>query len=495
MNQSVKTLHRFIAAALLLLFAEAASSAGLMDQSVVLIDAVKQGWDYTTPWKQTSTARVSGTGFVIAGGRILTNAHNVSDVRYVEVKKQNFAKRYPVKVAFIGHDCDLAILTPVDSEFFADMTSLELGGLPEINSKVSTYGYPIGGRLISVTEGVVSRIQMDNYSHPSADEHLVIQTDAAINPGNSGGPVLQNDKVIGVAFQGLRQAENIGYLIPTTVINHFLKDIEDGRYDGFGSVGFSSYPGLHSDSYRQFLKLPAGVQGVVVLHTMLNSSAQKVLQPRDVVTKIGDYDVDNDGMITIYGMQLSMSEAIEQEQIGEKIMLVFYRDGQPQQQEVRIELNRPIPELSRLYDQPPRYAVYGGLVFVAVSRNYVETWGQEWYREIPPELRYLLAYAQELNTDPKRREYVVLSEIMPDAVNAYADPFLHQPLTSINGKDILSLDDVVSSVAQHQDGYQVLRFLDKNRPLILNTAEANKDNPEILKKYQIPAPARLENPL
>ena len=42
------------------------------------------------------------------------------------------------------------------------------------------------------------------------------QIDAAINSGNSGGPALQDDKVIGIAFETLDNAENIGYIIPVS---------------------------------------------------------------------------------------------------------------------------------------------------------------------------------------------------------------------------------------------------------------------------------------
>jgi S1-C subfamily serine protease len=196
---------------------------------------------------------------------------------------------------------------------------------------------------------------MDVYSHSRADSHLVIQTDAAINPGNSGGPVLQDGKVVGVAFQGLMEAENIGYLIPTTVIQHFLTDIEDGTYDGFGSVGFSFFPGLHSKSYADYLKVPAGQQGIVVLRTMLNSSVESVLQASDVITKVDQFDIDNDGMIEIYGLRLHMSEAIESKQIGENIELTFYRNGELNKTTGVVALNKPILAYWREYDIPPRY--------------------------------------------------------------------------------------------------------------------------------------------
>jgi S1-C subfamily serine protease len=100
-----------------------------IEQSVVLIRCVQQDFDYITPWKQTTMVQGVGSGFVIAGNRILTNAHNVSNIRYVELKRQNFAKRYPAKVEFIGHDCDLAILSVFDQSFFEGTRPLEFGGI------------------------------------------------------------------------------------------------------------------------------------------------------------------------------------------------------------------------------------------------------------------------------------------------------------------------------------------------------------------------------
>ncbi len=269
-------------------------------RSVVKITSVHQDFDYITPWKQTATGRGTGSGFVIDGNRILTNAHNVSNLRYLEVKKQNLAKRYPARASFIAHDCDLAIITIADESFFDDTVALEIGGIPRVNSTVQTYGFPVGGAHVSVTEGVVSRIQMDIYAHSRADSHLVIQTDAAINPGNSGGPVLQDGKVVGVAFQGLLEAENIGYMIPTTVIEHFLEDIRDGSYDGFGSVGFSFFPGLHNKSFTEYLKVPAGQDGIVGLRTMMHSSIEDILQTGYVITKIN-------GISSVHISQINLS--------------------------------------------------------------------------------------------------------------------------------------------------------------------------------------------
>lgn len=66
------------------------------------------------------------------------------------------------------------------------------------------YRYPIGGETLSVTSGVVSRIEVTSYVHGTA-ELLGIQTDSAINSGNSGGPAFNGrGQCVGIAFQSLK---------------------------------------------------------------------------------------------------------------------------------------------------------------------------------------------------------------------------------------------------------------------------------------------------
>jgi len=462
------------------------------EKSVVLIRSVRQDFDYVTPWKQKAMSQGVGSGFIISGNRILTNAHNVSNWKYIELRKDNIAKRYPAKVAFVGHDCDLAVLTVDDPSFFDDMIPLALAGLPKVNSTVSTYGFPVGGNHVSVTEGVVSRIETDTYVHTGADSHLVIQTDAAINPGNSGGPVVQQGKVVGVAFQGLRMADNIGYMIPTTVINHFLKDIEDGKYDGFGSLGVILYPGLHSVSYKDYLKVPEDQDGTVVITTLMHSSVEPIFKPNDVLTKIDEHNVDNDAMVRIHGLTLHLSEVIETKQIGDTAELTFYRQGKEIKKTATVALNRPIFEYAKQYDIPPRYVCFAGLTFVPATRNFLETWGREWITDIPYYLRYLFSNSMQLNTDRDRKEYVVLAQIMPDEINSYCTDFKSQVLETINGVVIHSLEDVSRAFKQPNADYHSLKFAGDNRILPIDAKKAQERQDLILKKYQIPAEARLE---
>ncbi len=487
-----------LAAALLLAPAATAqlleSDDGLLtlEKSVVLIQCVSQDFDYVTPWKTARMTQGLGSGFVIDGSRILTNAHNVSNHKYIEVKKQNIARRYPAVVTFIGHDCDLAILAVLDQSFFDDTIPLQFGGLPRVNSKVHTYGFPVGGSQVSVTEGVVSRIQMGTYIHTQADSHLVVQTDAAVNPGNSGGPVMQDGKVVGVAFQNLREADNIGFLIPTTVVAHFLKDVEDGKYDGFGSLGFSSFTGLHSKACADWLKVPPGEDGVVVLRTKMHSSVEGKFQKNDVITRIDDYNIDNDGMVRVYGLSVHMSEIIEQKQIGETVDITFYRDGKKMTETATVAMNRPVLDYARAYDVPPRHVVYAGLTFVPMTRNYLEAWGQSWLSDIPFYLRHLFYESEQLNIDRRRKEYVVLSEILPDTVNAYCAAFKDNVVETVNGVDIHRLEDMPNALQKSADGFCVIKFMGVERPLILDAEAAEASQQNILNRYAVPVAANLE---
>ena len=201
-----------------------AAAPGQIKKSLARISNTSQEPNYRQPWLAGVTGGGSGTGWVVSSNRIMTNAHVVSNARFLTLEKENDPKKYIALVEHIAHDCDLAVLKVEDPSFFTGTVPLEIGDIPEIETEVSVYGYPIGGERLSVTRGVVSRIDFRSYVHSAIDSHLTIQIDAAINPGNSGGPVLQNGKVVGVAFQGFSGdvAQNVGYMIPTPVIKRFL---------------------------------------------------------------------------------------------------------------------------------------------------------------------------------------------------------------------------------------------------------------------------------
>ena len=244
MTRSFLLALAFITGTLLLPLAPLHAQIDDVRRSVVRITTTAQDPDYKVPWNPGNMTRGVGAGFIIAGPRIITNAHVISNARFITVERENDPKKYPARVKFVAHDCDLAVLEVRDPDFYKGLRALEIGGIPRLQSGVAVFGYPIGGERLSVTQGIVSRVDFQTYSHSAVDSHLACQIDAAINPGNSGGPVLQDNKVVGVAFQGYSGdvAQNVGYMIATPVLQHFLRDIADGHYDKYVDMAITPFP-------------------------------------------------------------------------------------------------------------------------------------------------------------------------------------------------------------------------------------------------------------
>ncbi|KAI3926039.1 hypothetical protein MKW98_028175 [Papaver atlanticum] len=110
-----------------------------------------------------------GTGFIISGRKVLTNAHCVKHYTQVKLKKRGSDVKYLAKVLAIGNECDLVMLTVEDDEFWEGLSPIELGSLPALQDAVSVVGYPVGGDTISVTSGVVSRIEIFPYVQGSTE--------------------------------------------------------------------------------------------------------------------------------------------------------------------------------------------------------------------------------------------------------------------------------------------------------------------------------------
>ena len=239
-----------------------AAGSGTIENSVVKIFATVRYPDPYRPWTKQSPSDQTGSGVVIEGKRILTNAHVVNYASQVQIQANQAGDKISATVEAIAPGIDLAVLKLEDGTFFDAHPPLARAKvLPDSKDVVLTYGYPEGGNSLSITKGIISRVEFDAYNFPVSG--LRIQIDAAINPGNSGGPAVVGDKMIGLTFSRLNGADNIGYIIPNEEINLFLQDIADGHYDGKPAM-YDDLQTLENPALRSFLKLPSAVEGTVV---------------------------------------------------------------------------------------------------------------------------------------------------------------------------------------------------------------------------------------
>jgi S1-C subfamily serine protease len=415
----------------------------------------------------------------------------ISDARFIEVQREGDPRKYEARVLFAGHDCDLAVLTVNDPAFFTGTRALSLGRhLPSLNDEVIVLGYPMGGVRLSLTKGVVSRIDYSLYAHSGVDSHLVLQVDAAINPGNSGGPVLFKGRVIGLAFQGIAGAQNIGYAIPLPVLKHFLTDIEDGTYDGYPELGVV-HVDTRNPALRADLRLAESQTGVAVAYVDPFGAAAGRIRPRDVLLSVDGLPIANDGSVRLDGTMVEYTELMERKQFGEPVTFEVWRDGAPLPLTLPLA-NRPDPFIFRYaYDRKPDYYMTGGLVFAPLSRGYLATLGGDLGSPAAQRLLYCSQYAKIDNLYTNREQFVVLASRLPHPVNTYSDGFLNQIVATVNEVPIGRLSDIPLALARSTNGFNVIRFDGNDNPLILDARAAAVAQSGIMEKYGLTAATSL----
>jgi len=465
---------------------ESAGSVSDRYAGIVRIENSSLVPDYRTPWNAGRPSGGSGTGFLIGKNRFLTNAHVVSNSSRVLIKKISDPQPYPARIVHIAHDCDIAMLELEDPSPFEDVVPLEIGGIPSLDTAVTAVGFPIGGERISVTRGIVSRIDFLAYSHSGADFHLTIQVDAAINPGNSGGPVIQDGKIVGIAFQGYSGtvAQNVGYMIPVPVVKRFLQDVEDGRYDHYVDLALSDFA-LINPAQRKALQLPPKFQHQGVMVGKVNSGGPTggAIHVGDVLLSIDGSPISSNGFIDIGGERVNMNEIVERKFAGDPITLDIWRDGVEKSIEITLKRFTPYLITANRYDKRAEYFVYAGLVFQPLDRNLMSA------HSINDEtVRYFFNYfvGEEIYKDYSQP--VILTRVLPDAVNTHIEGYIHSVVESVNDHPIRSMADLVTAfgAAEKDDGdFITVKLLNEGRPLVLEKAALAEANARISRIYEI----------
>ena len=443
-------------------------------KALVKVYTSHQLFDYLSPWQYGQSANSTATGFIIDGERIITNAHAVLNSKFLQVRKEGDSKKYKAVVKFTSEEYDLALVEIEDKSFFNGTVPLKLGTLPEIQEKLTVYGYPLGGDKLSTTQGIVSRMEHNTYTLTNR-KFLIGQTDAAINSGNSGGPVVSKGKVVGVAFAGLNSADNIGYFIPVNILNNFLEDIKDGKYDGPPLLGVE-WLELESPSHRRMLGIEDKTGGILIKKVFKNSPFEGVLQKNDVLMKLDNYPIEYDGTIEFRkNEKTDFSYVNQQKKYGDNLSYEIIRDKKTKTGQVKLEKKdikyTVVTEVT--IETPPSYMVYGGLLFEPLTSNYmagvVEKLGSVYDRE-------------ELYKDYK--ELVVLVRVLPFDVNLGYTDAEHEIIVKVNGEKYKDFKDFAQKVKNVKSGFIVFEN-DNGDEIVLDVKEVEEQREALMQNYNI----------
>ena len=456
---------------------------------VVKIHAVHHTPDLLRPWSKNSPQQVKGSGVVIDGKRILTNAHVVKYASQIYVQPTQSADLIPARVEAMTPSIDLAVLKLDDESFFDKRGTLSFADeLPRVKDSVNVYGYPTGGTELSVTQGIVSRIEYTDYYYQASG--LRIQVDAALNFGNSGGPAVSDGRLVGLVFSLIQNAQNIGYLIPVEEIRLFLADIADGVYHGKPQM-FDLTQTVENDALRRRLGLPRGVNGMMVAEPY-RKDPDYPLKEWDVITRIGDMPIDSDGKVAVrYDLRVSAPYLVQKFANDGVVPLTVFRNGSETQINLPVQSQRDLV-VPYLLSSTPRYFILGPLVFSQATQDYLDRLGNQRPVALGGRPSPLLTRRYDKPVFGGEELVVVASPAFPARITKGYDDPNRAVVSEINGVPIRNLRHLVELIRDNHDSQITLKFAKSgvmtHETMVFNHAEILQATSKILEENGIRYP-------
>ncbi len=457
-------------------------SEEMIREAAVKVYATYNTPDYFNPWSMRGPRTRTGSGALIIDNFILTNAHIVSDVTFLQVRRYGDNRRYEAYVHSVSHQSDLALLRVEDPAFFEGITPLKFGTLPESHQEAAVYGFPLGGDALSITKGVVSRIEHQHYVH-SSNYLLAGQIDAAINPGSSGGPVVSGGRIVGVTMQAVPQAQNIGYMVPVPLVQRFLEDVRKGESRGFPTLAVTLQI-MENRDLRRYYQMSPDQTGMLVTSVIPGSPAEGIIMAEDVLLYIDNYQIGNDGTVEFRQNERTwLSYAVQKHHIGDTISVKVLRDGEIHSLDIMLSTSAEDHRLVPLeqYDILPTYYIYGGFVFTPLSKNLLNIWGDTWAHTAP---RELVTIFQDNRPETPGEQVVLISRVLASDINDGYQDIMFWRVETVNGQRVRRMEELISLIEDHTGPYTVLENRD-GKKIILDNEQAGKSHERILSMYRI----------
>lgn len=435
--------------------------------------------DYDTPWRDPESSSCTGSGFIIQDALtgkkyILTNAHVAENTTFTQVRlANNRLKKYDAKLLRVAYECDLALFEVEDSAFNECAVPVEFGEMVSLRDEIMVVGFPMGGNEVSLSKGIVSRIQVDDYVCGDLDL-LQVQVDAAINPGNSGGPTFLGNKVVGVAFQGYGGHQGLGYIIPMPVVNHFLTEtFNKKQYYGFPDLAVY-HEELENNHEREFYQMGSRT-GVRVKKVDLLSDAYSKLKQDDILLAIDGLPISNEGTVDIPGIGncINYYFVAQSKFIGDWIRLNILRknitNGLAEELEVQVTLDTVFGDSRKVsateHDKMPTYYINSGICFTPLTRNYMQGEGGV-FEEM--QLIEENCAVSELGKKNAGEQFVLINNIIKcNATQGYSKH--HNALVKeINGKTINNMNDVLMVMESHQGDKHEITLYSRSKIIVPN---------------------------
>ncbi|MBE7410657.1 MAG: S1C family serine protease [Leptospiraceae bacterium] len=393
-----------------------------------------------------------GVGFVIDKNRILTNLHTVKDSDKISIKGLGEKKYLSARIEFSGYDCDLAILKTSDEKFFYGKKKIETN----FNSEISTGLVEIIGieeNLLKKYSGQVQGVRFESYGYFGIDFHKIIETGFEIKEGFSGSPAFIENQFVGVAFQTSKMKSRI---IHRDVVAHFLKDIEDGVYDGFVELGFR-FQIRASQNTKNYFRIPKNQTGVFITSTVKTSGFEKFLQPKDFLSEIDGVPVSDEGLLN----SRAILEIFEKKYVGDLIKLRYFRNGKSIQKIHKLQK----PYIFDFYRDREKVQIHcNGIELREMGRDTIDLYREDFASSLAYYYLYRIQDSLENFSDTKD---FVFTNISTGFKRKERDEYENGIIESINSVVPENYHNIEKICKDKKNQFIQIKFIGINLPMVL----------------------------
>ena len=459
--------------------------------SILRVNSTNQAYDFFRPWTKKAPFSRRGLGTLIDGGRILVTAELVANNTFIELEKAATAEKSSATVERVDYDCNLAVLRPTDPSFIDGMKPMAIDSGVRVGDRATILQLEQNGE-IAQTVGTVTSIAVGMY--PMDNMGLLLFRLSAPMQQRDGSftlPAVRDGKLLGLLMRYDARSQTAD-IISSPVIEHFLKEVDRKAYGGFARAGIA-FSSTRDPQLRRYigLKEPGGVY---VTDIQTGGTADKAgLKKADVILAVdgkaidqdGNYEDPSFGRIAFSHITNTISHP------GDTLVFRVFRNGNILDLPVTMEPRDRSKIVSESYvvDRAPRFVVLGGVVFMELSRPYLQEWGGDWPKEAPQRLVFYDAFQNELPQD--RGKIVFISQILPSPDTIGYENLDNLVVSKVNGQEIRSLDDLAEAAKHPVDGFQKIELEEDPGVLFLDADAIEKNRDKLIKKYALPALQRL----
>lgn len=422
--------------------------------SQLIVSATLQEYNLMRPWEKDAPRQSRALGVYMGEGRVLTLGRVVRSATYVELMLPDESRTVPARVLRYDEDMNLALLTVAneeDAELFASRTALPLGDALSRGDSATFAG------LLNGVDPVHVEMRAENAAGDKVPM-MVMRAARPLPEGlTSGSPIVRGGKLCALGM-GYKKQEQLLQVMNAELIQRFLTQ----EQAGVPVMGVALTP-LNDPVFRQYLKLDKSANGLYINKVLPGGAADAAgIRVGDVLTAVDGLPLDNQGRCDHprYGLHHAAVLMRGMRDRGQELPLTISRAGETLH--LSVKMNCDAVENSLFRPQkvgvPPRYIMWGGLLFQPLTSTYVEELRNRNNGLLPLELQMLEQEKEKLR-ESGCSELVGLTFVLPTAATQGYDVLRFCRLIAVNGKQVNRFADLPALLdEQTENGLIKLEF-------------------------------------